>query len=487
MPGGRRGAAAVRRVLSYGGGICLSEGAEDGAGMRTGRDGNGAGDRPMRGGRRGRAHRAPRTAAALLFAALAVLVAPAGAAPQAAREDWRKVEAGEVTVVGTASEARLRETAATLRALVTLLPDLAPGAFGPLPPVVAAVVLEPARLAEVGVPPSPPPLDRIVLVSAGDEASREGLLRAAAVALVRRGAPAAPPWVPAGLGEYLSTIAAAPSRATLGRPVAGHAALLRADRSPSGPFLAPAFEGDDAAGALARAEAWAVVHYLLHAAPEGAARLGRFVALCSAGGTDPQAALREAFGVDGRSLFALARAWATEARPLARWVPIPEGVSAVGRVLPLTRAGAAAVLGGAVRTRSLPAAGPPPAPPPRPTAPPRPAGGPGPDVAAEVDRVNRLVDAGREEEALARLEALHASLGHDPEMQGALGWDVAEVRRVVVHNRLVRRYNEAIGLLNAGRTAEAVAIFREVFEAAEDPGLRRLAWERATAPAGGRR
>jgi len=108
-------------------------------------------------------------------------------------------------------------------------------------------------------------------------------------------------------------------------------------------------------------------------------------------------------------------------------------------------------------------------------------------VPAEVDLVNRLIDAGREEEALARLEALHASLGRDPEMQRALGWDVAEVRRVVVHNRLVRRYNDAIALLNAGRLAEALPIFREVAEKAEDPGLRRLAWERATAPDGGRR
>jgi hypothetical protein len=61
------------------------------------------------------------------------------------------------------------------------------------------------------------------------------------------------------------------------------------------------------------------------------------------------------------------------------------------------------------------------------------------------------------------------------------------VRRVVVHNRLVRRYNLAIGLLNAGRLGEALPIFREVAGAAEDPGLRRLAWERATDPAGGRR
>ena len=93
------------------------------------------------------------------------------------------------------------------------------------------------------------------------------------------------------------------------------------------------------------------------------------------------------------------------------------------------------------------------------------------DVPAEVDLVNRLIDAGREEEALTRLEALHASLGYDPEMQAALGWDVGELRRLVTHNRLVRRFNAAVGLLNAGEGAVALGVFREVAAATEDPSL----------------
>lgn len=428
-------------------------------------------------------------ASALLVGLLAAAVAPAqaaGPAPRAEREDWRKVDAGPVTVVGTASDVRLAETAVTLRALVALLPGLLPGALGPLPPIVVAVVRDPAQLSAVGLPSAPSISGRIVLAATGDEEAREGLLRAAGTALARRTAPAAPAWLAAGLGEYLSTFAATDSRATLGRPVPGYASLLRGARSPSGPFAAASLDGDDAAAGLQRAEAWAVVHYLLHGAPEGVERLGRFLALC-AGGADPQSALREALGVDGRSLLSLARAWATEARPLARYVPVPEGAPPVGRILPLTRAGAAGVLGGVVRARNAPEPGGAAPAPTRPAAPARPAAGMTRDVPAEVDRVNRLVDEGREEEALARLEALHASLGDDPEMQRALGWDVTEVRRVVVHNRLVRRYNEAIGLLNAGRTAEALTIFREVAEKAEDPGLRRLAWERATSPDGGRR
>jgi APA family basic amino acid/polyamine antiporter len=435
--------------------------------------------------------RAKAAASTLLVVALAGAAVPARAAAPpapAVREDWRKVDAGPVTVVGTASDARLAETAVTLRALVALFPGLVPGAFGPPPPLVAAVVRDRAQLAGVGIPAAPSLSGRIVLAAAGDEEAREGLLRAAAAALARRTAPAAPAWLAAGLGEYLSTFAASATRATLGRPVPGYAALLRGARSSSGPFAAASLEGDDEASGLRRAEAWSVVHYLLHGAPDGAGRLGRYVALC-AGGGDPQSALREALGVDARGLLSLARDWATEARPLARYVAVPEGAPPVGRLLPLTRAGAAGVLGGAARGRNAPEPGGPAAgaAAPRPTVPARPPGALTRDVPAEVDRVNRLVDEGREEEALARLEALHASLGYDPEMQKALGWDVAEVRRVVLHNRLVRRYNVAIGLLNADRTAEALAIFREVAERAEDPGLRRLAWERATSPDGGRR
>ena len=210
-------------------------------------------------------------------------------------------------------------------------------------------------------------------------------------------------------------------------------------------------------------------------------------------GREASLAFRDAFGEDERAALQRAARYVVEGRPLARIVPVPAGAAPVGRLLPVTRAGAAGVLGGIARGRRAPVPETPaplpgpPLGPPLPSAPKRPPAAVSRDVPAEVDLVNRLIDEGREEEALARLEALHASLGRDPEMQRALGWDVQEVRRVVVHNRLVRRYNEAIGLLNADRLREAVPIFREVAASAEDPGLRRLAWERATAPGGGRR
>ncbi len=84
-------------------------------------------------------------AVVLLSAALGAAVAQAAPSPD--REAWRKVETGRITVVGTASDSRLVETAVTLRALVALLPGLVPGAFDPPPPLVAAFVHDAAHLA----------------------------------------------------------------------------------------------------------------------------------------------------------------------------------------------------------------------------------------------------------------------------------------------------------------------------------------------------
>ena len=419
----------------------------------------------------------------LLRGAAALSVTAPVPAPAPDREAWRKVEAGSVTVVGTASDARLVETAGTLRALVALMPGLLPGAFGAPPPLVAVVVHDASHLARAGFPPAGPAGGRIVVAATSDEEARPGFLRAVATALARRSRAPLPPWLVAGLGEYLSTFSATESRATLGRLVPEHVALLRAARLPAGRpgvFSASALDGDDETVALLRAQAWAVVHVLLQGTPEGEELLRRFAELVSEG-RDGVAAFRDAFGENERALLERARRHVVESRPLARVVDVPAGAPVVGRLLPLTRTGAAGVLGGVVTGRRTPESQPqarsvllgrvpPPAPLLSSTL-------PGAtiavrrDVPAEVDLVNRLIDAGREEEALARLEALHASLGYDPEMQSALGWDVGELRRLVTHNRLVRRFNGAVGLLNAGQGAAALGVFREVAAQAEDPAL----------------
>jgi hypothetical protein len=393
------------------------------------------------------------------------------------------VEAGSVTVVGTASDARLVETAVTLRALVALMPGLVPGAFGAPPPLVAVVVHDAGHLARAGYPPAGSTGGRIVIAATSDEEARAGSLRSAAIALARRSRAPLPEWLVAGLGEYLSTFSATEARATLGRLVSEHVALLRSDRLPVGRpglFSATTMDGKEETVALLRAQAWAVVHVLLQGTPDGEVQLRHFVEFAAEGREGPSA-FRDAFGESERALLERARRHVVESRPLARVVDVPAGVPPIGRLLPLTRTGAAGVLGGVVKGRrspapdaqvvpATPAAAPPPAPLLTSTL-------PGAtvrmrrDVPAEVDLVNRLIDAGREEEALTRLEALHASLGYDPEMQSALGWDVSELRRLVTHNRLVRRFNGAVGLLNAGQGAAALGVFREVAAATEDPSL----------------
>ena len=427
----------------------------------------------------------PRLAVALLPSLLGGALALSAPAPASApdREAWRKVDAGSVTVVGTASDARLAETAVTLRALVALVPGLVPGAFGASPPLVAAVVHDAGHLALAGYPPAGPTRGRIVVAATSDEEARAGLLRSAANSLARRSRARLPEWLVTGLGEYLSTFSATPQRATLGRLVPEHIALLRAAHFPAGRpslFSARGLEGEDAAVVLLRAQAWAVVHVLLQGTPDGEGQLRDFVASANEGREGPTA-FRDAFGESERALLERARRHVVESRPLARVVDVPAGAPPVGRLLPLTRTGAAGVLGGIVKGRrqpeaeararaGTPAVAPPPAPLLASSFPGAPVGVRR-DVPAEVDLVNRLIDAGREEEALARLEALHASLGYDPEMQSALGWDVGELRRLVTHNRLVRRFNAAVGLLNAGQGAVALGVFREVAAATEDPSL----------------
>ena len=163
------------------------------------------GSRGAGGGRGGRASPSPSCRPCWVALRPSPLPLPA---PAPDREAWRKVEAGSVTVVGTASDARLVETAVTLRALVALMPGLVPGAFGAPPPLVAVVVHDAGHLARAGYPPTGPAGGRIVVAATSDEEARAGFLRAVATALARRSRAPLPEWLVAGLGEYLSTFSA---------------------------------------------------------------------------------------------------------------------------------------------------------------------------------------------------------------------------------------------------------------------------------------
>ena len=380
-------------------------------------------------------------AVVLLAAARSERPWPDGA-PAPDREAWRKVEAGRVTVVGTASDAQLVETAVTIRRARRSPAGPRPG--GVRPAAAARRRRRPRRgstsRGSGSRRPRPRPADGSSSRRRATRRRAAGLLRSATVALARRSKAPLPAWLVTGLAEYFSTFSATGARATLGRLVPEHVALLRAARLPTGSASSRrrSLDGDDAASVLLRAEAWAVVHVLLQGTPDGEERLGRFVALLAEGRDGdrrvPRCLRRDA----SRRSSSGPAAHVVESRPLARFVPVPQPRRRPGRLLPLTRAGAAGVLGGVARGRRAPVPGRSSPRTGRPSAPPVPGAAPraaavrpsadvSRDVPAEVDLVNRLIDEGREEEALARLEALHASLGKDPEMQRALGWDVQEV------------------------------------------------------------
>jgi len=110
-------------------------------------------------------------------------------------------------------------------------------------------------------------------------------------------------------------------------------------------------------------------------------------------------------------------------------------------------------------------------PPPQRLPPPAPGGGGPVRVASESEAVNGLLAKGKEEEALARLEALHASLGKEPGLRATVEEDLARIRALVAHNALVRKYNDGLRLVREGKLAAALRVFREVVSEAKDSAL----------------
>lgn len=100
-------------------------------------------------------------------------------------------------------------------------------------------------------------------------------------------------------------------------------------------------------------------------------------------------------------------------------------------------------------------------------------------VRAETEEVNRLLAEGKDEDALARLEALHASLGEEPGYRAAIEEDLVRLREVAAQNGLVRKYNDGMRLVREGKLGAALRLFREVASGSKDPGLTTAAREMA--------
>ncbi|MEO8431408.1 MAG: DUF1570 domain-containing protein [Acidobacteriota bacterium] len=92
-------------------------------------------------------------------------------------------------------------------------------------------------------------------------------------------------------------------------------------------------------------------------------------------------------------------------------------------------------------------------------------------------RVNELLGEGREDEAIADLDALVAAA--PPGVRDVLGRQAVEVRESAARRRSVRDYNEAVARANRRDLPGALDLFRIVAASAGDPDLARSARERA--------
>ncbi|HLL74352.1 MAG TPA: tetratricopeptide repeat protein, partial [Pyrinomonadaceae bacterium] len=118
-----------------------------------------------------------------------------------------------------------------------------------------------------------------------------------------------PDWLNEGLAQYYSTLRVSDGGATLGAPVARHAALLRQARGrlmpPARLFQIDRGSRDYRAGAardLFYAQSWALVHYLASTdGGRGHLRLFRFLEML-ASGMELEESFRRAFGLDYAAL-----------------------------------------------------------------------------------------------------------------------------------------------------------------------------------------
>jgi Protein of unknown function (DUF1570) len=94
-----------------------------------------------------------------------------------------------------------------------------------------------------------------------------------------------------------------------------------------------------------------------------------------------------------------------------------------------------------------------------------------------LDRVNALLQEGRDEKAVGLLEQILAASAED--VRRAFDGELASLRRGAAKNRSVREFNEAMALLKKQELESARTAFRKVAETAEDPDLARAAREQA--------
>jgi tetratricopeptide (TPR) repeat protein len=94
-----------------------------------------------------------------------------------------------------------------------------------------------------------------------------------------------------------------------------------------------------------------------------------------------------------------------------------------------------------------------------------------------LDRVNALLNEGKEDEAVAMLERLVSASPSD--VGGVLGEQLQSLRRGAAKNRCIREYNDAVARYKKKDWEGALAAFEKVAATSEDPELAKSAREQA--------
>lgn len=95
----------------------------------------------------------------------------------------------------------------------------------------------------------------------------------------------------------------------------------------------------------------------------------------------------------------------------------------------------------------------------------------------EFQEVNALLEAGKDEEALARLDAIIAK--SSGEIRTELESQRESLQKAIARNRAVRDYNDAIALANKHDYTAALAAFRKLAATSPDPDIAKAAGEKA--------
>jgi tetratricopeptide (TPR) repeat protein len=96
---------------------------------------------------------------------------------------------------------------------------------------------------------------------------------------------------------------------------------------------------------------------------------------------------------------------------------------------------------------------------------------------ASYQEVNDLLEAGKDEEALARMDAMIAKSSN--EVRSELESQRASLQKAISRNRAVKEYNDAIALYNKRDYAGALASFQKLAAASPDPDIGKAAGEKA--------